>query len=85
MRLIVFMLALLAGGGPAAAQSWKERLLFSAPPLKYLNRRLYVRCVRDRAACHGCTGSGDGANDVGPPGEILGGFSFCADTLMTAG
>ena len=28
--------------------------------------------------CHGCTGGGDGANDVGPPGEILGGFSFGA-------
>src|ERR1700676_1670019 len=53
----------------------------STPPLKYLNQRLHLPRVRDRAACHGCTGRGDGANDVGPPGEILGGFSFlwCRD------
>src|SRR5260370_32629425 len=45
-------------------------------PLKYRIRRLHIRCVRDRAACHGCTGSGDGASDVGPPGAILGGVLF---------
>jgi hypothetical protein len=32
--------------------------------------------ARDRAADRGCTGSCDGADDVGPPGEIRGGFSF---------
>jgi hypothetical protein len=29
-----------------------------------------------KAANRGCTGGCDGADDVGPPGEIRGGFSF---------
>src|SRR5260370_16599167 len=33
--------------------------------------------ARDRAANDGCPGGRDGADDMGPPGEILGGFSFC--------
>src|SRR5258708_37208807 len=32
--------------------------------------------VRDRASDRGCTGGGEGAVNVGPPGEISGGFSF---------
>src|SRR5215831_7834325 len=32
--------------------------------------------VRDRASDRGCTGGSEGAVNVGPPGEILGGFSF---------
>jgi len=32
--------------------------------------------VRDRASDRGCTGGSEGAINVGPPGEILGGFSF---------
>jgi len=32
--------------------------------------------VRDRASDRGCTGGSEGAANVGPPGEILGGFSF---------
>jgi hypothetical protein len=32
--------------------------------------------VRDRASDRGCTGGSEGALNVGPPGEILGGFSF---------
>ena len=34
--------------------------------------------VRDRASDRGCTGGSEGAINVGPPGEILGGFSFLA-------
>jgi len=30
--------------------------------------------VRDRASDRGCTGGSEGAINVGPPGEILGGF-----------
>ena len=37
---------------------------------------IYLTVARDRAADRGCTGSCDGAEDVGPPGEIRGGFSF---------
>jgi hypothetical protein len=36
----------------------------------------FMTVARDRAADRGCTGSCDGAEDVGPPGEIRGGFSF---------
>src|SRR6202051_2496858 len=54
------------------------------PPLKYRNQPLHRFQVRDRAAYHGSTGSGDGANDVGPPGAILGGFSFCAAIDLAA-
>jgi hypothetical protein len=32
--------------------------------------------VRDRASDRGCTGGSEGAVNVGPPGEIPGGFSF---------
>jgi hypothetical protein len=32
--------------------------------------------VRDRASDRGCTGGSEGAVNVGPPGEISGGFSF---------
>jgi hypothetical protein len=32
--------------------------------------------VRDRASDRGCTGGSEGAVNAGPPGEILGGFSF---------
>src|SRR5262245_36169123 len=32
--------------------------------------------VRDRASDRGCTGGSEGAGDVGPPGQIPGGFSF---------
>src|SRR6476660_7068020 len=37
---------------------------------------IFIIVARDRAADRGCTGSCDGAEDVGPPGEIRGGFSF---------
>ena len=37
---------------------------------------IFLTVARDRAADRGCTGSCDGAEDVGPPGEIRGGFSF---------
>src|SRR3954451_17920287 len=37
---------------------------------------MFITVARDRAADRGCTGSCDGAEDVGPPGEIRGGFSF---------
>ena len=37
---------------------------------------IFVTVARDRAADRGCTGGCDGAEDVGPPGEIRGGFSF---------
>src|SRR6516165_12440966 len=37
----------------------------------------YIKIVvRDRASDRGCTGGSEGAINVGPPGEILGGFSF---------
>jgi len=37
----------------------------------------YIDCVvRDRASDRGCTGGSEGAVNVGPPGEISGGFSF---------
>jgi hypothetical protein len=47
--------------------------------LKCYNQRAicYVSFATD-LPCHGCTGGGDGANGMGPPGEILGGFSFCS-------
>src|SRR6516225_731151 len=32
--------------------------------------------VRDRASDRGCTGGSEGGVNVGPPGEISGGFSF---------
>src|SRR5215831_9325216 len=35
-----------------------------------------MEVVRDRASDRGCTGGSEGASDVGPPGEIPGGFSF---------
>src|SRR3954464_5538177 len=37
---------------------------------------IFMVVARDRAADRGCTGSCDGAEDVGPPGEIRGGVSF---------
>jgi len=37
----------------------------------------YIKIVvRDRASDRRCTGGSEGAINVGPPGEILGGFSF---------
>lgn len=45
----------------------------------------YMEAVAcDRAADRGCTGDGKGADDVGPPGEIPGGFSF-SGLLAAAG
>jgi len=32
--------------------------------------------VRDRASDRGCTGGSEGVANIGPPGVILGGFSF---------
>ena len=40
------------------------------------SKPIFLTVARDRAADRGCTGSCDGAEDVGPPGEIRGGFSF---------
>jgi hypothetical protein len=37
--------------------------------------------VRDRASDRGCTGGSEGAINVGPPGEILGGFSFAKSPI----
>jgi hypothetical protein len=37
----------------------------------------YMKNVaRDRAADRGCTGGGEVADDMGPPGEVPRGFSF---------
>ena len=43
---------------------------------------MFMTVARDRAADRGCTGSCDGAEDVGPPGEIRGGFSFWVSQWM---
>jgi hypothetical protein len=40
--------------------------------------------VRDRASDRGCTGGSEGAVNVGPPGEISGGFSFAGSGLHAA-
>ena len=37
--------------------------------------------ARDRAVDRGCTGGGEVADDVGPPGEIPGGFRFLGRAL----
>ena len=43
---------------------------------------IFTVVARDRAADRGCTGGCDGAEDVGPPGEIRGGFSFWVSQRM---
>jgi len=44
-----------------------------------------IGVVRDRAAHRGCTGGGHASERMGPPGAILGGFSFLRDVGSSPG